>query len=353
MTGSGPDDGDIIDPDDGDIIEMSPERPRRTWAGRTWLGRSLAERTGAIGRRSRLVLIVAGACVLLAAGGTLAAVRLSSRGPADQALAKLITEVTTVPVDKAAILAAPAVHPAPAVLPTILISPGAVTFHPAYGSAGYSTSSSAGGTASSSSASIGLADPLAAVSGPPLTAGGKPEALYIATEYCPYCVAQNWALIVALSRFGTFSGLRTSRSAHFDNLPPIDGWTFYGSSYASPYLAFVPVESHSNVLVNPKADPGNGKSYRALQQLTPAEQAILGRLDAPGSTPFLDFGGRAMLIGSGIPPEVLAGLTWSQIAADLRQPQPSPGLEILAAANTLTAQFCTLTGNRPAAACPK
>jgi hypothetical protein len=158
MTGS--------DPDDGDIIEMSPEPPRRTRAGRTWLGRSWAERTGAIGRRSRLVLIIAGACVLLAAGGTLAAVRL-------------------------------------------------------------------------------------------------------------------------------------------------------------------------------------------LQQLTPAEQAILGRLDASGSTPFLDFGGRAMLIGSGIPPEALAGLTWSQIAVGLRQPQSSPGLEILAAANTLTAEFCTLTGDRPATACPK
>jgi len=59
-----------------------------------------------------------------------------------------------------------------------------------------------------------------------------------------------------------------------------------------------------------------------------------------------------MLIGSGIAPDALAGLTWSQIAAGLRHPQTSPGLEILASANTLTAEFCTLTGNRPATACP-
>ena len=53
----------------------------------------------------------------------------------------------------------------------------------------------------------------APVAGPPLTAHGKPEVLYVATEYCPYCAAQSWAMIVALSRFGTFSGLRTIRSA--------------------------------------------------------------------------------------------------------------------------------------------
>ena len=32
-------------------------------------------------------------------------------------------------------------------------------------------------------------------------------------EYCPYCAAQRWAMIVALSRFGTFSGLTTVHSA--------------------------------------------------------------------------------------------------------------------------------------------
>ena len=78
---------------------------------------------------------------------------------------------------------------------------------------------------------------------------------------------ENWPLIVALSRFGKFTGLTTSRSTQFDHIAPIDTWTFYGSHYTSPYLSFVPVERRSNVLVNAKANPDAGHSYRVLQQL--------------------------------------------------------------------------------------
>ena len=49
---------------------------------------------------------------------------------------------------------------------------------------------------------------------PPLTARTgkkKPELLYIGAEYCPYCAASRWPLIIALSRFGTFKGLRDHR----------------------------------------------------------------------------------------------------------------------------------------------
>ena len=49
--------------------------------------------------------------------------------------------------------------------------------------------------------------------GTPLTANGKPEMLYMGAEYCPYCAAERWSMIVALSRFGTFSGLSTVHSS--------------------------------------------------------------------------------------------------------------------------------------------
>ncbi|MBV9382599.1 MAG: DUF929 family protein, partial [Streptosporangiaceae bacterium] len=51
------------------------------------------------------------------------------------------------------------------------------------------------------------------ITGSPLTAGGKPEMLYMGAEYCPFCAAERWAMVVALSRFGTFSGLHTTHSA--------------------------------------------------------------------------------------------------------------------------------------------
>jgi hypothetical protein len=77
------------------------------------------------------------------------------------------------------------------------------------------------------------------ITGAALTSGGKPEVLYIGAEYCPYCAAERWALIVALSRFGTFSGLAPIRSAAKDGggnaepYPLTPTWTFAKSSYTS------------------------------------------------------------------------------------------------------------------------
>jgi Domain of unknown function (DUF929) len=308
MTGSGP--------DDNDLIEMGPEKPPRTWV---------------VGRGTRLALAVAGGCALLAVGATLAAVRLTA--PASPALARLITEVTTVP-------------------PSTTVPARATGIAGATGSGGAPSYSQSGIFASASTPLTEAPSPTA-ISGPPLTSGGKPEVLYVSAGYCPYCVAESWPLIVALSRFGAFSGLSTSRSPDFEDVPPLDGWTFYGSSYASRYLAFVPVETHSNLLVSPKADPAKATSYRVLQRLTPAEQAVVGQHDQGRETPFLDFGGRATQTGSDVSSDALVNVTWSQIAADLRRPKSPVGMTIVAAAGTLTAEFCQLTGDRPAAACQK
>jgi hypothetical protein len=53
----------------------------------------------------------------------------------------------------------------------------------------------------------------ATVDGKALTQNGKPEVLYIGSEYCPFCAAQRWAMINAFSRFGTFTGLTTTHSS--------------------------------------------------------------------------------------------------------------------------------------------
>jgi hypothetical protein len=304
MLGSGP--------DDGDVLEMGPDKPRRGWA---------------IGRRGRLA--IAGGCALLVVGGALIGLRLSSSGPANPALARLITEVTTVPVSAVG-------------------SGGGGSY-----SGALPSSSSPVGSASNSILVFAGSPSPTGPNGRPLVSGGKPEVLYVATEFCPYCVANSWPLIVALSRFGEFSGLSTSRSPTFEDVPPIDGWTFYGSSYKSPYLAFAPVETHSNVLVNRNADPADKTSYRRLQRLTTAEQAVFSQFDPAGETPFIDFGGQATATGSAIIPAALTGLTWNQIAADLRRPDSVAGSAILFSVDMLTSELCQLTGNRPAAACSK
>jgi hypothetical protein len=308
----------VSDQDDPDVIEQAPRSlsiPRPPWLPRLPAGKRPA------------VFAAAAVFLLVAAAGTFAALRLT--GPADPALAGLITEVTTVPVG-----------PAAPASPRPVVTGGArpVTA-PSPGSAAYSST-------------LLIDDAPVAVSGPPLTEAGKPEVLYIANGYCPYCAEENWALVVALSRFGQFAGLTTSRSPEFEDIPPIDTWSFYGSSYTSPYLAFVSAETRSNVLVNPKADKDKAASYRVLQRLTPAEQAVFSKYDSAGSTPFIDFANRAAQTGSGIATNLVAARTWQEIAAALRQPNSPLGAALLTEADSLTAELCRLTGGRPALACP-
>lgn len=193
----------------------------------------------------------------------------------------------------------------------------------------------------------------------PLTENGKPELLYVGAEYCPYCAAERWAMIVALSRFGTFSGLTTMHSAAKDGAgnaevyPNTPTWTFYGSSYTSSNLAFTPVEVNTNI-----GDASTG-GYTTLQNMTSAQNSIFTKLNAPpyvpsgdnGSFPFLDFGNKYLIIGASYSPQILAGLSWSTIAADLTKTSSPVAQAIDGTANYITAALCKLTGNQPATAC--
>jgi hypothetical protein len=159
-------------------------------------------------------------------------------------------------------------------------------------------------------------------------------------------------LLVALGRFGTFTGVNEIRSANYPPIPPLDSWTFYGSSYSSEYLTFVPVEMRSNVLVSPAADPLKATSYRLLQTLTPAQRVLVNRADKANFTPFTDFGGQAVMIGSPFFTQMLEHLTWGQLISALRARRGAAAQEVIGAADYLTAELCTLTRDRPATACP-
>jgi len=193
--------------------------------------------------------------------------------------------------------------------------------------------------------------------GAPLTANGKPEMLYMGAEYCPYCAAERWAMIVALSRFGTFSGLQTIHSAAANGAgdaepyPNTPTWTFAHSTYTSKYLTFTPVELQTNI-----PDTASG-TYTNLQTPTNAQQALLTKYDiAPytsqdGAIPFIDFGNKYVSIGASYNPQVLAGLSWSTVAADLSNPNSTVAKAVDGTANYITAAICQLTGNQPASAC--
>jgi len=186
----------------------------------------------------------------------------------------------------------------------------------------------------------------ASISGPALTASGKPEMLYIGAEYCPYCAGERWAMIVALSRFGTFSGLSTVHSSSTDVFANTPTFTFYKSTYTSSYLTFTPVETTTNV-----KDSSSPSGYVPLQTPTAAQTALQHQYDPGGSTPFIDFGNKYQITGASYDVGVLAGLSWSQIAADLSNPSSAVAKSVDGTANYITAAICKMTGNQPASAC--
>ncbi len=183
------------------------------------------------------------------------------------------------------------------------------------------------------------------VTGSPLTENGKPEMLFIGAEYCPYCGAQRWAMIVALSRFGTFSGLSTIHSSSSDAYANTPTWTFLHAKYSSPYLTFTSVETTTNV-----PDSSSPSGYGTLQTPTAAQEALESKYST-GTIPFIDFGNKYVSIGSSYLPSVLAGLSWSQIATDLSNPNSPVAKAVDSAANYMTAAICKMTGNQPASAC--
>ena len=195
--------------------------------------------------------------------------------------------------------------------------------------------------------------PPTTISGAALTSGGKPEMLYIGAEYCPYCAAERWGMIVALSRFGTFKGLATIRSAERNGagtaepFPLTATFTFVNASYTSKYLTFTSVEELTNI-----PDKATG-GYTPLQTPTAAQQALIQKYDAAnqGAIPFIDYGNKFMSVGASYNPGVLSGLSWTQIADDLSTPSSAVAQGVLGTANYATAAICGLTGDQPATAC--
>ncbi len=188
----------------------------------------------------------------------------------------------------------------------------------------------------------------------PLQLGGKPEVLFVGTDYCPFCAAERWPLVIALSRFGRFKTLHNMQSSPNAVFPSLQSFTFTASSYESRYLSFVGVELFSNEVT---ADG----SYTRVATLTPEQTSLLVRFGdgptpgtAPGQLPFVDIGNGMVSTTSGFSPGILATQSQADIVGDLSQPgQPDVhiGPAITASANYLTAGICQTTGQQPTSVC--
>ncbi len=214
---------------------------------------------------------------------------------------------------------------------------------------------------------VGVSSPVAPVTPPQSISGqpmlsasvnGKtlPEVFYFGAEYCPFCAAQRWPTIIALSRFGTWSGLGNMTSSSSDIDPSTPTFTFVRAKFTSPYVAFKSIEFETNVYDSATS------SYTKLQTPTKSQLALFDKYDTSkfikglpstdnGSIPFMSIGNKFLISGASFTPATLAGLSRTSIAQGLTTTTSPITEAILTSANYLTASICSLTNNQPSTVC--
>ncbi len=214
------------------------------------------------------------------------------------------------------------------------------------------------GISGDASQSLPISGPIPIKGQPPLVVNGKPAVVYIGAEYCPFCAAERWPMVIALSRFGTFSNLRITHSGMHDVFAGTKTFSFYKSTYTSPYLVFEPVETYTN-----QPSPNSPTGYLPLQAPTSQQNALISKYDGPpytgpasssntgGAIPFIDLGNRFIVSGASYTPSVLSGFSRNSIASELYHPSSILAKLVDGSANYLTAAICVITHNQPANVC--
>ena len=181
-----------------------------------------------------------------------------------------------------------------------------------------------------------------------LVVDGKPGMFSALGEFCPYCAAERWALITSLSRFGTFTGLKTMQSSPVDVYPRTQTFTFHTAKYTSPYLGADLLELYGQ-------DKATG-SHPVLEKPTKFEIGIMHKYDTgstthSGTIPFSDFGNKVFFAGASYNPNPLQGLSRTTIAASLKNPNNPITKLILGTSNYMSAAICNIDGGKPGAVC--
>jgi hypothetical protein len=197
---------------------------------------------------------------------------------------------------------------------------------------------------------------------PSLRSNGLPQFVYEGAEFCPYCAMDRWPMVVALARFGTFTGLKQITSSATDSGPKsIPTLSFLGSKYTSQYLVFSPFEE-ADIASKPLVTP---PSYAQKLYATYDDSGSgTGTKFNGGSAgiPFVDIGNR--FVSSGAPgaftpvSNALQGnaLTHTQIANAIKDPTSPIGNAmganlLVGQANYFSAAICAVDGNKPASVC--
>lgn len=203
------------------------------------------------------------------------------------------------------------------------------------------------GVSDSTLKTIGLPSsvtPPTSISGSPLTSGGKPEVLYIGGEFCPYCAVERWSIIVALSHFGTFSGVEYMQSSSTDVNPNTPTFTFVNATFTSDYITFIPVEHWD-------------RNTQTLVTYNSSESSIYNQYGTCPSNnqqgiPFVDIANQYVVnCGAQFALGQIAGDNWTTVASQLNSPGTTVAQEIDGAANSLITAICKVDGAQPSSVC--
>jgi len=107
-------------------------------------------------------------------------------------------------------------------------------------------------------------------------------------SYCPYCAAERWSIIVALSKFGNFSGLTYMLSSAFDIDPSTlsgQNWTQIGIQLDSPSSTVAQrINGAADTLISAICKIDNGQPNSVCSQ-SYAQIAITQHPSPPSQTP--------------------------------------------------------------------
>jgi hypothetical protein len=151
-------------------------------------------------------------------------------------------------------------------------------------------------------------------------------------------MAEEWSIIIALSKFGNFSGIEYMLSASNHNYSDTAGFTLVGASYSSQYMSFVSVEYEK-------------RDQSPLQTISSSQAALQKLYDPHLQIPFVDIENQYVVISSQYDPAAVSDLNWTQIGSQLNNPKSSVASAIGGAANTLISTICKIDGGSPSSIC--
>ena len=171
-----------------------------------------------------------------------------------------------------------------------------------------------------------------------------PRVVYVGAEYCPFCAALRWPLVLTLLRFGDLRGLRFMRSSPTDVFADPPTLSFYHARYAAPAVILRAYETAT-------------RFGAPLQRVPHAVNELFDAYDAPpftedaGAIPFLYLNGLYVVSGSPVSPGLFDGKTWGDIARALGDPRSKMYRTVMPVANALSAAVCAGMSAPPRRVC--